>query len=272
MFQVTVGNAGNSVAELVPPKNFTLNGDMYTCSSLSKIAPTLYPQDSGRRFTQAFASFRTNCTYSETHAEVVPGCCVSFSSFYNDTVIPCPSCSCACGRFSSNTSLCDVTNPASPYLHAAPAHLNIVSNPYARECSLDGCPADVHWHVAANYYGYWEVLLTISNRMLYKTAANWTLAVEHPGLSNITTLSNFNARNILVNGVNDTSILYGLTDVSDVLAVAPGYLQGSILMGKSDEAFSLQGGWPFPRKVVFDGLTCVMPTSFPAVPPGSWLK
>ncbi|CAN1789473.1 COBRA-like protein 3 [Linum perenne] len=41
-------------------------------------------------------TWNVTCTYSQTLAQKTPTCCVSLSSFYNDTIVPCPACSCGC--------------------------------------------------------------------------------------------------------------------------------------------------------------------------------
>ena len=41
-------------------------------------------------------TWNVTCTYSQFLASKNPTCCVSFSSFYNDTMTPCPSCACGC--------------------------------------------------------------------------------------------------------------------------------------------------------------------------------
>lgn len=41
-------------------------------------------------------TWNVTCTYSQFLSSKYPSCCVSFSSFYNSTITPCPSCSCGC--------------------------------------------------------------------------------------------------------------------------------------------------------------------------------
>ena len=41
-------------------------------------------------------SWNVTCTYSQFLAQKTPTCCVSLSSFYNDTIVNCPTCSCGC--------------------------------------------------------------------------------------------------------------------------------------------------------------------------------
>ena len=41
-------------------------------------------------------TWNVTCTYSQYLASKYPSCCVSFSSFYNDTIVPCAKCACGC--------------------------------------------------------------------------------------------------------------------------------------------------------------------------------
>jgi hypothetical protein len=97
-FQVTVGNAGTSAQTVLLPKNFTLNtpGPGYTCSDAKVVKPSQFISEDGRRHTQVLMTWELTCKYSQFIAQRAPTCCVALSSFYNDTIVPCPICSCAC--------------------------------------------------------------------------------------------------------------------------------------------------------------------------------
>jgi hypothetical protein len=41
-------------------------------------------------------TWNVTCTYSQFLAQKTPTCCVSLSSFYNDTIVDCPTCTCGC--------------------------------------------------------------------------------------------------------------------------------------------------------------------------------
>ncbi|CAL0314713.1 unnamed protein product [Lupinus luteus] len=89
-FQVSVGRAGTTNKTVKVPKNFTLKapGPGYTCSPAKIVKPTLFIQADKRRVTQAFMTWNVTCTYSQFLAQKTPSCCVSLSSFYNDTIVP----------------------------------------------------------------------------------------------------------------------------------------------------------------------------------------
>lgn len=50
-----------------------------------------------------------------------------------------------------------------------------------------------------------------------------------------------------------------------------GNVQSEFLLHKDPGIFTFQGGWAFPRSVLFNGQECVMPSpdAYPSLPPGS---
>lgn len=50
-----------------------------------------------------------------------------------------------------------------------------------------------------------------------------------------------------------------------------GNVQSEMLLHKDPGRFTFQGGWGFPRSVLFNGHECVMPSpdTYPALPQGS---
>ncbi|KAK1295868.1 Protein COBRA [Acorus calamus] len=106
-FQVSVGAAGTTNKTVKVPKNFTLKapGPGYTCGAAKIVKPTKFVTQDGRRTTQALMTWNVTCTYSQFLAQKTPTCCVSLSSFYNDTIVNCPTCTCGCQN--------NITNPGS---------------------------------------------------------------------------------------------------------------------------------------------------------------
>lgn len=51
-------------------------------------------------------TWNVTCTYSQFLAQKTPTCCVSLSSFYNDTIVPCPTCTCGCKNNGSHPGSC----------------------------------------------------------------------------------------------------------------------------------------------------------------------
>ncbi|MBA0675195.1 hypothetical protein Goari_016750, partial [Gossypium aridum] len=97
-FQVSVGQAGTTNKTVRVPKNFTLKapGPGYTCGPAKIVKPSRFVTADKRRVTQALMTWNVTCTYSQFLAQKTPTCCVSLSSFYNETIVPCPQCACGC--------------------------------------------------------------------------------------------------------------------------------------------------------------------------------
>ncbi|CAI7782568.1 unnamed protein product [Closterium sp. NIES-53] len=218
---INVGNATSTVWNFVPPGNFSLGVDGYKCTDPFQVNSTIYTDPTTRRETQAQVTFHIVCTYSSIQKRDPPKCCVSLSSFYNDTIIPCASCACACGNYSSSSIVCVPTGGKVPYLMSTPSGdgLELKTDQTAVECSPDGCPISIHYHFKQNYE------------------------------------------------VNNTAIFWGMKQYNDVLMPAGkgGNVQSEMLFAKTSE-FTLEDGWVFPRKIVFNGEECVMPEDIPALP------
>eukprot|EP00475_Leptophrys_vorax_P025141 TRINITY_DN3512_c0_g1_i1.p1 TRINITY_DN3512_c0_g1~~TRINITY_DN3512_c0_g1_i1.p1 ORF type:complete len:459 (-),score=10.49 TRINITY_DN3512_c0_g1_i1:195-1571(-) len=271
-FQISVGNGTNTIWNFVPPSNFSLGVDGYKCTEPVRVNATIYNVTNSRRVTQAQITHEVVCTYSSVQKRKPPKCCVSLSAFYNDTIMPCARCACACGNYSSTSTLCTVTEQGDsdvPYLMSTPTGdgMELRKVRGSMECSPDGCPISIHYHLKVNYEDYWRAKITIINRSLWDNHTGWNLVVEHPNIGNITDIFSWNAKTILPYGVNNTAIFYGLKQYNDVLMPAGkgGNVQSEMLFRKIPD-FTLEDGWGFPRKIVFNGEECVMPEDFPALP------
>lgn len=51
-------------------------------------------------------TWNVTCTYSQFLAQKTPSCCVSLSSFYNDTIVNCPTCTCGCKNNVTDPGTC----------------------------------------------------------------------------------------------------------------------------------------------------------------------
>ncbi|GAU47268.1 hypothetical protein TSUD_280910 [Trifolium subterraneum] len=117
-FEITVGSTGTTSKSIHLPKNFTLKtpGPGYTCGPAKIVRPTQYFTSDKRRASQAFMTWDITCTYSQFVAQRIPTCCVSLSSFYNDTIINCPSCTCGCQNKTQPDSCVNFNyKPLNPY-------------------------------------------------------------------------------------------------------------------------------------------------------------
>ncbi|CAD5172915.1 unnamed protein product [Musa acuminata subsp. malaccensis] len=285
-FQVSVGLSGTSNKTVKLPNNFTLLGPGlgYTCGPAKVVPSTTFLSADKRRKTQALMTWNVTCTYSQFLASKHPSCCVSFSSFYNDTIIPCPSCACGCENkncvkyvhtpphpvFKSPIpNLSSILPPTRPW-HRSDS--KILSTPGINtpkkdntpllQCTHHMCPVRVHWHVKLNYKDYWRAKVAITNFNYRLNYTQWTLVVQHPNLDNVTEVFSFEYKPLVAYGsINDTGMFYGMKYYNDVLMEAGAYgnVQSEVLLRKDADAFTFKQGWAFPRKVYFNGDECMLP-------------
>ncbi|XP_075479026.1 COBRA-like protein 6 [Primulina tabacum] len=266
--QMEIGSSGTDGHVPQVPQNFSLGLPGYTCSSPVQVPPTKLFEDQGRRRKQAIATYNVTCSYSQFRAASAPTCCVSLSAFYNETIVPCPKCSCACQG--QNVSSCLRPGDLPPVLQLQP---NEQPRPVVK-CSHDMCPIQVHWHVKQSYKQYWRVKITITNMNYVKNYSQWNLVVLHPNLKNVTQVFSFNYKPLNQYGnINDTGMFYGIDHYNDMLLQAgvKGNVQTEMLMYKDPEIFTFREGWAFPRKISFNGQDCVMPSpdDYPRLPNSS---
>uniref|UniRef100_A0A0E0I3F6 COBRA-like protein n=1 Tax=Oryza nivara TaxID=4536 RepID=A0A0E0I3F6_ORYNI len=288
-FQVSVGQAGTTNRTVRLPRNFTLlgPGPGYTCGRARVVPSTVFLTADRRRKTQALSKLTTpsssspapplmmsclcavtwnvTCTYSQHLASKYPSCCVSFSSFYNDTIVPCAKCACGCDahkpcvRSERDGKRLAVTGKK----HDANANAHGRGNGVAAaamaapllQCTTHMCPVRVHWHVKLNYREYWRAKITIVNFNYRMNYTGWTLVAQHPNLDNITEVFSFDYKPVYFN--------------DQLMEAGPhGNVQSEVLMRKDARTFTFRQGWAFPRKVYFNGDECQMPPpdSYPYLP------
>ncbi|XP_059451486.1 COBRA-like protein 1 [Corylus avellana] len=260
-FQLSVGAAGTSNKTVRMPKNFTLKtpGPGYTCGVAKLVKPSKFFTADKRRVTQALMTWNVSCTFSQFLAQTTPTCCVSLSSFYNDTIVPCPTCSCGCQSNMSESGSCVEAN--SPHLASVVSGSG--KNIYTPlvQCTSHMCPIRFHWHVKLNYQEYWRVKITVTNFNYKMNYSDWNLVVQHPNFNNLTEIFSFYYKSLNPYGtINDTAMLWGLKFYNDLLMQAGplGNVQSELLFQK-DATFTFEKGWAFPRRVYFNGDSCVMP-------------
>ncbi|KAF8410453.1 hypothetical protein HHK36_002982 [Tetracentron sinense] len=147
------------------------------------------------------------------------------------------------------------------------------------QCTDHMCPVRVHWHVKNNYRDQWRVKLTVSNYNYGINYSNWNVMVQHPGFSQAATTYSFNSTMLPTFGPTDgVALFWGIIYYNDHLLQANEKQLGSvtteILLSKDSDSFTLRNGWPFPRRVNFNGENCGMPLpdDFPMLPNGSSRK
>ncbi|VFQ87493.1 unnamed protein product [Cuscuta campestris] len=272
-FQISVGQAGTSNKTVLMPKNFTLKtpGPGYTCGPAKSALPTKFLSPDKRRSTQAMMTWKVTCTYSQFLAQKTPTCCVSMSSFYNNTIIHCPTCTCGCQNNINQPGTC--IRPGSSYV---PTALSTSSSGRTDlsplvQCTDHMCPIRIHWHIKINYKAYWRVKMTVTNFNYRMNYSQWNLVVQHPNFDNLTQIFSFNYQPITpYESINDTAMLWGIKFYNDLLMQAGplGNVQSEMIFQKDKSKFTFDKGWAFPRRVYFNGDNCVMPPpdSYPYLP------
>ncbi|XP_074375397.1 protein COBRA-like [Apium graveolens] len=255
-FQLSVGESGNDNKTVRVPKNFTLeaSGPGYTCGPVRIVKPTIFITADGRRMTRAMMTWNVTCTYSQFLAQKTPACCVSLSSFYDKTIVPCPSCACGCQNNSTLSGSC-VKNNTAPQV----------------QCTSHMCPVQVHWHLKLNDRGYWRVNVSVTNFNFRMNYTQWNMVVQHPNFDNRTQIFSFNYKLLEpLAHINETAMLWGVKGLNDNLLQAGrlGNVQSDILFQKDSLTFTLDKGWAFPRRIYFNGDSCVMPPpdAYPYLP------
>ncbi|CAA2955663.1 COBRA 1 [Olea europaea subsp. europaea] len=273
-FQITVGQAGTSNKTVRVPKKFTLKapGPGYTCGPAKIVKQSKFIMPDKRRATQALMTWNITCTYSQFLAQKAPTCCVSLSSFYNDTIVNCPACTCGCRNSLIQPGTCvDLDSPH--WASALSSSRKNIDTPLVR-CTSHMCPIRVHWHVKLNYKEYWRVKITITNFNYRKNYTQWNLVAQHPNFDNLTQTFSFNYKALTSYGsINDTAMLWGVKYYNDLLMQAGPYgsVQSELLFQKDKTTFTFKEGWAFPRRIYFNGDDCVMPPpdAYPYLPSAS---
>ncbi|KAH7850618.1 hypothetical protein Vadar_000491 [Vaccinium darrowii] len=234
-FLLVVGSAGTSNRTVRMPKNYTLRvpGPGYTCGPGKIVRPSKFLTADKRRVTQALMTWNVTCTYSQFLSQKTPTCCVSLSSFYNNTIINCPTCTCGCPNSITQPGSC--VQSGSSYLDA----LGKSSYTPLVRCTSHMCPIRVHWHVKLNYKEYWRVKITITNFNYRMNYSQWNLVVQHPNFENVTEIFSFNYKSLTPYGnINDTGMLWGIKFYNDLLMTAgpSGNVQSELL-------FPTKGAW-----------------------------
>nr|ACI24390.1 COBRA-like protein [Eucalyptus nitens] len=265
-FQISVGLSGTSNKTVKLPKNLTLlgPGPGYACGPAKVVPSTNFLTTDKRRKTQALMTWNVTCTYSQFLARKNPSCCVSFSSFHNETITPCPSCACGC----QNKNTC--VN-GSKILSMAGVNTPKKDNAPLLQCTHHMCPVRVHWHVKLNYKDYWRVKIAITNFNYRMNYTLWSLVVQHPNLNNVTQVFSMDYKPLVAyESINDTGMFFGMKYYNDLLMEAGplGNVQSEVLLQKDKNTFTFKQGWAFPRKVYFNGDECMLPPpdSYPFLP------
>ncbi|KAK3024307.1 hypothetical protein RJ639_043169 [Escallonia herrerae] len=271
---------------LNPPQNWKIDGLLnpnYKCGPPIRVDPTEFPDPSGLQATSsAIASWQVTCNITKPKPKQ-SRCCVSFSAYYAESVIPCNTCACGCEE---ETKQC---NPnAKPMLlppeallvpfanrtakAKAWADLKHLPNPKPLPCP-DNCGVSINWHVDSDYKTGWTARITLFNWDEF-AFEDWFTAIQikkaYPGYQNVysfngTKLPGLN-NTIFMQGLPGLNFLVGETNGTDPKRDprVPGKQQSVISFLKKDTPnINVAAGDGFPTKVIFNGEECALPTQLP---------
>jgi hypothetical protein len=288
VFQMTVYKVPPDLnrTALYPPQNWKIAGKLnpqYVCGQPIRVSPQLFPDPSGlMSVTPAVASWQVACNITRPKKRASK-CCVSFSAFYNDSVVPCNTCACGCGN---DTATCDpdaraVLLPPEALLvpfdnrtakARAWAKINHWRVPNPMPCA-DNCGVSINWHVVNNYKSGWSVRMTIFNWQDY-TFKDWfaavTVGAHFSGYENVysfngTRMKGHFDNTIFMQGLPGLTYLDGITDGKTPADLRIPGKQQSIISFKRKDApnINIGKGEGFPKRVYFDGEECALPERIP---------
>ncbi|KAL9659425.1 hypothetical protein QQ045_024231 [Rhodiola kirilowii] len=270
-----------------PPQHWQINGIInphYKCGPPIRVEPTEFPDPSGLQAkSYAVASWQVVCNITRPKPKQSK-CCVSFSAFYNDSVVPCNTCACGCDNIDTDT--CD--EDARALLLPAEALLVPFDNrtekakawgklknfkvPRTLPCP-DNCGVSINWHVNSDYKSGWTARITLFNWEEINFE-EWFAAIQinkaYPGYENVysfngTKLPEMN-NTILMQGLKGLNYLMGEMNGThpDTDPRVPGKQQSVISFSKKHtHGINILKGDGFPTKVYFNGEECALPVRIP---------
>lgn len=275
-------------SNLEPPQNWGINGTLnpdYKCGPPVRVSPSEFIDPSGLPSNStAVASWQVVCNITESKA-AAPKCCVSFSAYYNDSIIPCKTCACGCTRNTAQT--CSTTSPAMLLPAAALlvpfenrtakaeawAEIKHLPTPDPMPCG-DNCGVSINWHLSSDYSRGWSARITLFN-WGETNFVDWFAAVQldkaAPGFEK---MYSFNGS--ALDGVNNTIFMQGLPGLNYLVAETdganpvkdprvPGKQQTVISFTKKNTpGITVAGKDGFPTKVFFNGEECSLPSIYPS--------
>ncbi|KAI3960195.1 hypothetical protein MKW98_016919 [Papaver atlanticum] len=280
IFQLTVKKMPPYLnrTDLAAPQNFQIKGTPnahYKCESPGHVTPSLFPDSSGLLVNKtAVASWQVLCNITQPK-DATPKCCVSFSAFYDDSVIPCKTCACGCPKNPSLT--CNTTAPA----RLLPPDALLV--PFDNRTEKDNCGVSINWHVNSDYAKGWSARITLFN-WGETSFVDWFVALQFrkavPGFE-----KTYSFNGTALNGSDNTIFMHGLEGLNYLVGEVdgsrpekdprvPGKQQSVISFSKKNTpGLHITAGDGFPRRVIFNGEECLLPGILPskATAPSSWV-
>lgn len=266
--------------DLIPPASFHLVNSSYTCGPPQLIAPSLFPDPVLDYTVTAQKTWQVSCNVTTGPKKPPPKCCVSFSTYLNDSIVPCPTY--ACGVLPNpNPAQCSTNASAMllPYsaLTIRPenrtaqilAWANILHEqvPDPLPCP-DDCGVAINWHIVSDYTKGWSARMSLfgwSN----VTYPDWFAVVDMPkAMAGYENTYTFNGT--LVPPTNTSLVVQGKPGYnnyllgSDQAKTGVSVLQSVISFTKaSTPGIDVKGGAGFPSSVWFNGDECALPDTWP---------
>ncbi|KAK9672972.1 hypothetical protein RND81_12G138200 [Saponaria officinalis] len=274
---------------IIPPQNWQIKGILnpdYVCGPPVRVSPSEFPSPTGLPVnTTSFASWQVVCNITQPK-NAKPKCCVSFSAFFNESIVPCKTCACGCPKNTGKT--CSTTAPAMflpPQAQLVPfdnrtdlskewARINHRPVPNPPPCS-DNCGMSINWHLATDFNKGWSARVTLFNwdEVNY---ADWFVAVNLGRAAHgFQKAYSFNGTLMTdMASVNNTVFIQGLPGLNYLIGETngskptdprvPGKQQSVLSFTKADISgidIPLRDG--FPTKVYFNGEECSLPDIIP---------
>lgn len=267
---------------IFPPEKWKIMGILnpdYRCGAPLRVEPARTPDPRGLDATvSAIASWQIVCNITKTGKRNTR-CCVSFSAYYNESIVPCNTCACGC----DDTEDC---NPNARAMLIPPeallvpfenrtvktfawARLKHLRVPKKLPCG-DNCGVSINWHIASDFKGGWSARLTLFNweSMHFE---NWFTALQFKKKASLGYEKVYSFNGTLLPRLNHTIFLQGLPGTSFLLGQdnatnpkVPGKQQSVISFTKKHTpSMQIAKGDGFPSKVLFNGEECSIPTQFP---------
>ncbi|XP_047313048.1 COBRA-like protein 10 [Impatiens glandulifera] len=270
--------------DLYPPANWKIVGTLnpsYKCSQPIRVDPQEYPDKTGlQEITRAIASWQVACNITRPKLRN-NRCCVSFSSYYNDSAIPCSTCACGC----ENAKKCNQHAKAMllpteallvPFSNRsvkakAWAKINHFRVPKPLPCG-DNCGVSINWHLNSNHKSGWTGRITLFNWEDINFE-DWFVALQFKK-SGKGFQKAYSFNGTMLKNPNNTIFMQGVPGMTYLMAETNGSKPGDPrIPGKQQSVLSFEKrftwglkvskGDGFPSRVYFNGEECQLPKDIP---------
>ncbi|XP_016476612.1 COBRA-like protein 7 [Nicotiana tabacum] len=278
-----------NISAIHPPQNWKINGTYspnFVCGPPVRVSPSLFPNPEGLSSdTAVVASWQVICNISSSTLKKTPKCCVSFSAFFNDSVVPCKTCACGCNTRPGN--VCSATEPALllppqallvPFDNRTEMATEFASDkrrdlPTPLPCG-DNCGVSINWHLLSDFTDGWTARVTLFN-WDDSNIVDWFAAVQlDKAIQGFEKAYSFNGT--IIPDTNNTIFIQEFSGLNYLLAErrgdnprkdppVPGTVQSVIsFTKKSTPGIDVGAGDGFPSTVYFNGEECSLPVILPS--------